>query len=239
MNGPSVGGLVDLLALGGGLALLGVAFSSSHPLVDGDGRAVERYERHGLTWVVGDPRSLGVVLGGTAGGALAARGAAWVACGPMFDGRGPRFLLADRRGGVAWASREPTRGATVAVYSSGLVREVAGAALPAGEAPAVAVQGYPELVRRGAAVAVAESERERRVALAVLASSLGPRVALVALQRGTMQAFVEALVAGGAVEAVYLDGGRAAHLAPVDGAAVLAHTSAEVPRAWVTLGWGS
>lgn len=236
MSGPGAGDVLDLLALGGGLALLGAVLSSS---AGGDGQAPERYERHGLTWAVGDPLTLGVVLGGTAGGALAARGAAWVACGPMFDRAGPRSLLVDRRGGVSWASREPTRGATVAVYAGGVVREVAGSALPAGEAPAVAVQGYPELVRRAAAVGVAASERERRVALAVLASDAGPRVALVGMRYGTMQALGEALVAGGAVEAVYLDGGRAAHLAPAEGAAVLAHTSAEVPRAWITLGRGA
>lgn len=238
MSSSGAGDLLDLLALGAGLTLLGAVLSSSGEGAAEGGAALERYDRHGLAWVVGDPLALGVVLGGTAAGALQARGAVWVACGPMFNREGPRFLLVDRRGGVDWRSREPTRGATVAVLPGGVVQSVPGSALPAGVAPAVAVQGYPELVRRAAAVAVAPADRERRVALAVLASERGPRVALVGARYVTMAALVEGLVAGGAAEAVYLDGGRAAHLAPAEGAAVLAHTAAEVPRAWITLGRG-
>ena len=97
----------------------------------------------------------------------------------------------------------------------------------------VAVQGYPRLVEGGRTVAVQVGDRTRRTALAVMAGG-GDRVALVAFT-GTMTDFGRELVDGGALEAVYLDGGRAAHL-EVGGDLVVAHDAAERPASWVTLG---
>lgn len=185
----------------------------------------------GWTWVTGAGAGLDVVVGGEAVDALARTGAAWVACGSMFDATGPRFLLSDSVTGTGNPSREPTRGATVCVAPSGVVTALLGGGPSGAVGCRVAVQGYPVLVWRGAAMGVADSQAERRVCLAVLGDG---RVALVG-GYGPMGALVAELVAGGAWAAVYLDGGRAAHLAPVEGAAVWEHTAAEVPRAWVTL----
>src|SRR5690349_13748699 len=75
-----------------------------------------RLEVHGRwSWVTAAAPSLGVVLGGTAEEAMAATGARWVACGPMFDREGPEYLLKDSVTGVDLPSRQPRRGATICV----------------------------------------------------------------------------------------------------------------------------
>lgn len=192
-------------------------------------------ERAGLRWAIDGATTLGVVLGGTPAAALAERNAWAVACGPMFASGRPRFLLRDPHG-VRVESREPTRGATVLVMSGGQAMAQDGAstggvlAIRLGDAP-VAVQGYPSLVRGGRVQPVQESARERRVALAILEPS---RVALVA-GVGTMEAFARALAEGGAREAIYLDGGRAAHLATVTDVA-FRHAASETPVSWITIG---
>jgi hypothetical protein len=182
--------------------------------------------REGLRWVRGPAGALGVVLGGTADAALVTSAA--VACGPMYDQAGAEYGLRDAARRVQHDSRNAARGSTVAVSSEGV------AVLRPGWAPAgggVAVQGYPTLVQLGQAVPVRAAPAMRRVALAVMGD--GREVALVG-GVATMRDFAAALARGGARGAVYLDGGRAAHLATREGA-VFRHGS-ERPAAWVVLG---
>lgn len=191
------------------------------------GEGDEGEVREGLRWVAGPAETLGCVLGGTAAAALATRGARAVACGPMFDSRGPEYRLRDRAGGVNVPSRHPTRGLAVALSSAGLA--VAGELDELADSPVV-VQGYPALVRRGTAVPVRASPVTRRVALAVLSSR---ELALVS-GTATMEELAAALARGGAREAAYLDGGRAAHLATAT--RVLVPHGSERPAAWIVLG---
>lgn len=183
--------------------------------------------REGLRWVAGDASTLGVVLGGTADDALSRRRAAAVGCGPMFDSRGPEYRLRDRAGGVDVASRHPLRGLAIALSAAGTA--VAGELGELGESPVV-VQGYPTLVRGGRPAPVAASPVVRRVALALLSPS---RLALVAGSM-TMADFAAALARGGAREATYLDGGRAAHLQTTT--RTLAQHGSERPASWIVLG---
>lgn len=213
----------------GAVLLVAALGASSSAGGDGPRSPVEVLERGRAVWVIGPASTLGAVLGGSPSEALAARGAVAIACGPMFSGGLPENLLRDEGAGVDVPSRFPSRGATVAVVD-GLAYVATGAEVLG--AAAVAVQGSPELVRRGRLEPVADSPRVRRVALAVMPG--GQRVALVSFV-GTMADFGRELLEGGAVEAVYLDGGRAAHL-QVGAAALVAFDPSERPASWVTLG---
>lgn len=208
------------------LVLLVVASPSSP---SGPPPGVELLVRGRATWALGSASSLGVVLGGDASQALALRSAWAVASGPMFASGRPEYLVRDDAAGVDVATRYPSRGAAVSVVD-GLAYVAAGAEV-LGSA-AVVVQGYPRLVEAGRVVAVADSPRVRRVALAVMEG--GARVALVSFT-GTMADLARELVDGGAVDAVYLDGGRAAHL-EAGGVLVFGFDPAERPAAWIVLG---
>lgn len=204
------------------------AVSSLGPSSGAPPSGLELVVRGRATWAFAPAESLGVVLGGEAQQAIAARGAWAVACGPMFDRQGPQYLVRDDAARADVATRWPSRGATVAVV------ERLAYVMPGAEAlgaAAVAVQGYPRLVEAGRTVAVQAGDRTRRVALAVMA---GGRVVALVSFTGTMAGFARELVDGGAVDAVYLDGGRAAHLA-AGGVVVFGH-GAERPAAWITLG---
>ncbi len=176
------------------------------------------------TWIEADASQLGCVIGGDPPPALV------VACGPMFAEHMPRFLLRDSFRGVDHPSLEPQRGQTVCVVE-GVVRVVPGG--HAVEGASVAIQGYPSLVDRGRPQTVQPGDRTRRVALAVLTDR---RIALVG-GSGTLDALVAELVDGGAVAAVYLDGGRAAHLVSAE-RDVFEYSPAERPASWVTIGRG-
>lgn len=198
----------------------------------GDGGAVGLVPetRDGWTWVTGHASRLGVVMGGSVEDALRAAGPeGWVACGPMFDREGVRFALHDAVTDLAHPSREPNAGLSVCVSVDGSVAVYRGAP-SGGLGHRVVVQGYPALVYRGRAVAVADSELARRVALVALP---GARVALVA-GYGTMRELGQVLRRSGAWAAVYLDGGRAATLRSAR-EIVWEHTDTETPRAWVVL----
>jgi hypothetical protein len=212
---------------------------------DASSAAMPGAEPSGLTWVRGPASALGVRLGGTAAEALATSRA--VACGPMFNARGALYGLRDAARGVAVESTFPSRGATV-VVEAGRARMLDQWS-PA--AAGVAVQGYPALVSRGQPLPVAASPSERRVALAILGDGAGetPRASgrrgatSLTLASGTevalvcgimdMRAFARALAAGGARGAIYLDGGRAAHLETRDNQA-MRHGN-ELPAAWIVL----
>lgn len=185
----------------------------------------------GWTWVTAPASRLGVVMGGSVEDALRAAGpAGWVACGPMFDREGVRFALHDAVTDLVHASREPGAGLAVCVAAEGAVAVYRGAPSGSGLGYRVVVQGYPALVYRGRAVAVADSEPARRVALVALP---GARVALVG-GYGTMRELGQVLRRSGAWAAVYLDGGRAATLRSAR-EIVWEHTDTETPRAWVVL----
>lgn len=143
----------------------------------------------------------------------------------MWAHGAPRFLLRDSVTGIESPSREPTRGATLSVD-----RGIASVGPGARELGDVAVQGYPALVIDGVAQAVADSDRERRVALVDVD---GQRVALVA-GYGTMRELVAAVVRRRPRGAIYLDGGRAAHLAS-GGETVYRFSPSERPISWVLL----
>lgn len=176
-------------------------------------------------WVVGRASTLGVVLGGEV---PQIPGAA-VACGPMFDSRGPRFAVVDDARGVAVASRQRGDGRTLSV-TAGRATVTAGGLVPTGAT--VAVQGYPSLVEGGRPVDCQEGERgRRRLAWALMD---GGRVALVGVV-GTMWTLRAELVRGGALEAAYLDGGGAAEFTAPGGPA-WRHEARERPASWVLLG---
>lgn len=197
--------------------------------MDGGAGGLRVEVRGAWTWVTAPASGLGCVVGGSGVDALTHAGPeGWVACGPMFDRAGPRYLLVDTVTRTANPSREPSRGVTVCVGEAGTVRAELGAGLD-GLGCRVSVQGYPALVFRGRSSTVAPSDDERRVALAVV----GDRVALVA-GYGSMAALRDALRAGGARTAVYLDGGRAAHLRSAR-EIIYEHTDAERPASWILL----
>lgn len=153
---------------------------------------------------------LGVVVGRTSARDLFARDAAVAVAldGPMFDDAGrPQYLVAGP--GASAPSQFPDRGATLAVDGSGRARVVSGGVAPAGSA--VAVQGYPALVRSRANVASREvdTSRRSRAALGVLADGT---VFFAATRAASMYAFAAALVALGAVDAAYTDGGSSTAL---------------------------
>lgn len=181
----------------------------------------------GWAWVTAPASSLGAVVGGTAQEAIDATGARWIGCGPMFDSRGPEYLVRDSVTGTDHPSRFGQRGVTVCVGADGRAAAHLGVAAVGCR---VAVQGYPALVYRGRSVSVAESERARRVALAVVDDH---QVALVG-GYGTMGELVTVCRARRVRAAVYLDGGRAAHLAG-RGETVWEHTESERPAAWIVL----
>lgn len=184
---------------------------------------VEAWTSHGLHIIAGPPEALGVVLGGRA-----PLGHQAVACGPMFDSTGPRFGLLDARRSVRWPTREPERGGWITVDGD----RARGPRDFDPQGATVMVQGYPTLVVGGVVTATLRGdERTRRVALARL---VGGDVALVGGAMG-LPDFARALLAAGATDAVYLDGGRAAHLAGPAGV-IYAHQADERPAAWLTLG---
>lgn len=177
------------------------------------------------TWVIAAASRLGAVVGGTPDqlGAVAA-----VACGPMFSREGPRFALYDPSRHTSNPSREPHHGALIAVVG-GRARRLGGTTIPPDAS--AAVQGYPSLVEASRGTTAHGDERTRRLALAVLSG--GAQVALVGFT-GTMPDFVAELLHGGAEDAVYLDGGRAAYLA-VGQESVFRYDDHERPASWVVL----
>lgn len=153
---------------------------------------------------------LAVAVGRTSARDLLARDPAFAAAldGPMFDDRGrPQYLVMGP--GAQAPSQFPTRGATLAVDRNGRAQVVDGGVAPADSA--VAVQGYPALVRRGVNVASREidTSRRSRAAFGVLADGT---VFLAASRAAGMHAFAEALVQLGAVDAAYTDGGSSTAL---------------------------
>ena len=183
---------------------------------------VEILRRGAAVWVLADAKRLGVVLGGPPPRGLA------VACGPMFDGVGPRFALLDAARGVALETRARGLGSVVSVVDGVATLAPGGAPLPGA---AVAVQGYPTMVVGGRASPVQSGDRTRRVALAVMRGNR--RVALVSFT-GTNTDFTRELVEGGAVEAVYLDGGRAAYLA-AEGVVLVDYQTPERSASWLVV----
>lgn len=201
-----------------GLGALALSSSSSTE----DTVRVRVSTRGRATWITAPASELGAVLGGGPPAAPV------VACGPMFEHGLPRFTVFDSARNVGVVSAEPTRGQTLCVVGGRVV--MVGGGLPV-EGASVAIQGYPSLVEQGAPVPVQRGERTRRVALAALA---GDVVALVGYT-GHMDDFARELAEDGALAALYLDGGRAAHLA-APGRDVFVYSPSERPASWVTLG---
>lgn len=144
--------------------------------------------------------------------------AAAAACGPMFSSRGADYRLCDRARGVDVRSRYPSRGATVVVIG-GVASMVDGDAARI-TAPTVAVQGYPELTRRGRVVVSGLRDLERVPRLAIGITDRG-EVAIVYARAASTRTLAEWSLARGVTECVYLDGGTAAALR-VDGVDVRA-----------------
>lgn len=200
------------------VVILGVLLFAASPTLD----PVVIRARGRWVWFEADASQLGCTIGGDPPTALV------VACGPMFEQGLPRFALVDGARGVDHPSLEPLRGQTISVVEGAARASNGGAPSPGAS---VAVQGYPSLVEEGRPQSVQPGERTRRVALAMLGDR---RVALVG-GTGTMEQLVSELVSGGATEAVYLDGGRAAHLVGVE-RDVFEYHRAERPASWVTIG---
>ena len=121
------------------------------------------------------------------------------------------YLLHDEQG-ASVESSYPSNGATFSVVDGRVVVQPG-----AGMAPgaAVAVQTYPQIVRRGENIASSSRDTDRtwRAALALFDDgNLG-----FAIQQSSMHAFGAALEAAGAVEAGYTDGGGSGLLATSDG----------------------
>lgn len=124
-----------------------------------------------------------------------------VACGPMFTHGRVDFVVRDRSTHTDAPGRFPREGATVAIEGG---RAVVRPGAAPGDA-AVAVQGYPWIVRDGEihASPTVDAEHVGRVALVVLRDG---RVG-IAVRTGPMFTFARELDAGGAEHVVYLDGG--------------------------------
>ncbi len=137
--------------------------------------------------------------------------------GPMFDivGGGTdydrpgakarlQYRYLDRRRGIDRPTRHADRGATISVGADGRAAVQSGALEVQGAV--FAVQGYPELIRRGAVViGTRDADRVGRAAFCVLADG---RVGF-AVGRAPMRAFAEAVLAlpCRVSDAIYTDGG--------------------------------
>lgn len=113
---------------------------------------------------------------------------------------------------VSVASLYPSNGATFSVVEG---RAVVLPDAQVAEGARVAVQGYPWIVREGRNVASQERDTDRtwRAALVLLDSG----ELAFAIMQASMYAFAAALVAAGAREAVYTDGGGSGRLETADG----------------------
>jgi hypothetical protein len=142
----------------------------------------------------------------------------------------PDYRLLDTARGIDVAGRFPTRGATFSVMANGAVSVASGNVVAPGAA--VAVQGYPPLVRDGVNVASnvgPNAERNWRVALC-----LAPDGNLAfAAGSEDMVSFGVDLRAAGFRQAVYLDGGGTARVLRVQSGAFIGSTEDRRAPLWI------